>query len=285
MPKIPNRNDTLGLINQLRKTKEYPRPYLGMSGLGDECAAKLWYNFHWVAMRSIRPRIERIFDLGKRFEAIAIENLKASGVFVYRWQDGEKVELTGAFDEDQETLRGFAGHESGHTDGRGIGFIEWPLEECGTEFKSMNNASFQKTKKYGVADANPIYYGQTQRYMLAQGLNKTFFLAINKDNSAYHVEWIELDSPIAQELARKARNIILSDKPMDRAYIDGFWKCFMCDAKRVCHLGAEPEANCRTCRFSDIEEDGKWSCQKTRKDLTTKEQARGCDKYLKGWNL
>lgn len=282
---LPNRNNTLGRLNNLRKTKDYPRPYLGMSGLGDECWAKLWYSFHWVAMKNIRPRYERIFSLGKQFEAIAIADLKQTGVFVYRWENGKKIELTGAYDEDQETLIGFAGHESGHTDGRGIGFVEWPEEECGCEFKSMNKDAFAKLKKFGLLEANPTYYGQTQRYMLAQGIQKTFFMAICKDNSSYYIEWVYLDKSFAQDLARKARNIIMSDRPMDKAYLDGFWKCFNCDNEKVCHGGVEPEKNCRTCNFSDIEEGGEWSCQKTRKVLTLDEQKAGCQKYAKGWNL
>jgi hypothetical protein len=285
MPKIPNRDTTLGLLNNLRESPDYPRPYLGMSSLGDECAAKLWYGFHWVAKKKIRPRIQRIFELGKRFEAIAIENLKSIGVFVYRWEGDKKIELTGAFDEDQETLIGFAGHESGHTDGRGLGFIEWPEEECGLEFKSMNDDSFNKFKKYGCQESSPTYYGQTQRYMLAQGLNKTYFLAINKNTGAYYAEWIYLDKSVAKDLSRKARDIIMSDKPVNKAYVDGFWKCITCDFEKVCHVGAEPAMNCRTCNFSDIEEKGQWSCQKTRKVLTLDEQKAGCLKYKKGWNL
>jgi len=298
MPKIPNRNTTKGLLDNLRVTKEYPRPYLGMSGLGNECAALLWFDFHWCSKKIIRPRLQRIFDLGKKFEEIAIANLKEIGVSVYRWENGKKVELTGAYDEDQETLIGFAGHESGHTDGRAMGFVEFPDQELGCEFKSMNDAAFEKIKKVGLQEANPTYYGQTQRYMKAQEIKVTYFLAINKNNGAYYQEFVYFDKATANDLSRKAKDIILSDKPMPRAYPDGFWKCFNCSHKSICHGDKQPAANCRTCAFSNIEDNGGWSCENKQNikqvtgsfknesiNLSLDAQKEGCKFYQKGWGL
>ena len=60
-----------------------------------------------------------------------------------------------------------------------------------------------------------------------------------------------------------------------------WYKCQLCDAKRKC-FGKEPVAkNCRTCKYSDLENEGKWSCSKlSNNDLSYKEQLKGCDKYV-----
>jgi len=290
-------NTTKKLLDNRRIAKKYGRGYLGMSSLGDECNRKLWYGFHFVSKQFISARTQRIFDLGHKFESIIIAELKEVGIQIYAIKDGQKIELTG-IDDDQETLLGCFGHESGHTDGRGIGFPEFPKLECLVEFKSMNAASFASVKKYGYQESHPVYYAQTQRYMREKKLTKVSFICINKNNSEYHIEFADYDKSVADDLARKGRTIIMSDAPPPKAYPEGYFKCFNCDHNKVCHLGFDPEKNCRTCDFVDIADNGEWHCgNNAAKDmlslgkcedeynLSLDEQKAGCVFYKKGWSL
>jgi hypothetical protein len=299
MAKLPHLKSTKYLLDQRIISKDYGREYLGMSQLGEECTRKLWYNFHFATKRIIFARTDRIFNIGHLFEAVAIADLKAVGLEVYKYVDGEKVELTGAIDEDQETLLGFCGHESGHTDGRICGFPEFPNEEMNLELKTMKAEHFIAIKKKGLINSDTIYYEQVQKYMRESKVKKSFFMAVNKNTSEYYTEFVDYDSGTGDDLARKARDIILSDKPPPQAYPDGFFKCvYRCQNYKICHGDFEPEQNCRTCKFSTIDVGGKWMCENNAaKDflsdgqceddysLSVEEQKKGCMFYKKGWGL
>lgn len=297
MAKLPSLNTTKSRLDRRRTPAEFGRTYLGMSTLGDPCARKLWYGFHWASKKFIRARTERIFDVGHAFEAIAIADLKAIGVEVYKIENGVKTELTG-IKEDQETLLGFCGHESGHSDGRAMGFIEYPTEEMLLELKTMKESYFNTLKKKGVQETFPTYYAQVQRYMREKKLKRCAFMAINKNTCEYYIEFFEYDKGVADDLARKGREIIMSDKPPEKEYIAGYFKCFQCDHPKVCHYDHDPAMNCRTCNFSNIENNGVWVCTNRRHidevskgqcegdyELNEKEQRKGCDQWKKGWGL
>lgn len=298
MAKLPNKNTTKSRLDRRIVEKSYGRPYLGMSGLGEECRRRLWYGFHWVSMNSVPARVTRIFNLGHSFEEIAISELKAIGIEVYKIEDGKKVEMTGALIEDQEELLGFHQHEAGHTDGRCKGFVEYPTEEMLLEMKSMKEQYFIKLKELGVQVAQPKYYAQTQRYMREKKLRMCFFLCINKNTSEYYAEFVLFDKSVADDLARKGRDIILSDEPLPKEYIEGYYKCLQCPQNKVCHYDFEPAKNCRTCDFSNIEPQGVWSCSNRKHidemsdgqceddyALSVAEQRVGCDNWKKGWGL
>jgi hypothetical protein len=314
MAKLPNRNTTKGLMDRRLMAREFGRPYLGMSGTGVACLAQRWFDFHWVSKKYIPARTQRIFDVGHSFEKIAIADLKAVGVKVFKMENGKRVEMTGALEEDQETLMGFFGHVSGHSDGRAEGFIEFPDIEMLLELKTMKEQYFILLKKNGVRESQPVYYAQIQRYMREKKLKKCFFLAINKNTCEYYTEFIDFDKGFAEDLVRRENSIIMSDSPMQKEYIEGYYKCFNCNHNKICHQGAEPEMNCRTCKFSNIETEGRWSCENKKSIraraitldfedhsmfedgnmqlefddnyfLSTDEQKVGCDFYVKGWGL
>lgn len=51
-----------------RSRRAETRNYLGMSGIGDRCARKLWYEFRGYSPRLLEGRSIMIFDLGNRVE-------------------------------------------------------------------------------------------------------------------------------------------------------------------------------------------------------------------------
>lgn len=286
MVAIPKRNKTIELINDIEYGGAPKRGYLGMSGIGEPCWRKLWYGFHFTTVSSHSARTERIFNIGHLFESIAIEDLKKVGAFVFRVdEDGIRVELTGEVGETQEEMTGFAGHVKGHNDGRVIGLAEMPGVECLLELKTMKDDKFRAVAKHGVEKSNPGYYAQMQRYMHALDLKFAYFLSINKNTCEYYSEFVEYDFEFASELERKERVIIMSEEPPEKAYSSSNYNCNWCPHYAVCHAGAEPSRNCRTCDNSDIEDDGKWTCTLKNKEITLEEQINGCDEWEKGWGL
>lgn len=285
MALLPTRQDTAFIIDQ-QSVFNYARPYLGMSAIGDDCSRKLWYGLHWVSKIETTARTNRIFDLGHESEKIMIQAMKKIGLHVFRIdKDGNEVEMTGERGEEQEELVGFAGHARGHNDGRVRYVIEAPKTDHLLELKSSNDKNFKLMVKNGLKESNGKYYGQCQRYMHELKLTRTLFCMINKNDGSLYFERIAYDKEYAQTLVDKERDIIMSDVPMTRAFTVGFYKCNYCDYEQVCHHGAVPEKNCRTCEYGDLELDYKWKCGKSSKELSFAEQEAGCNLYRRGWGL
>ena len=56
---------------------EKPRPYLGMSQIGNPDERMLWLNFRWcLEPTNFEPRISRILDLGNLLEDQIVDYLK-----------------------------------------------------------------------------------------------------------------------------------------------------------------------------------------------------------------
>lgn len=287
MVAIPINEKTLEHLIESVIIEQKPRPYLGMSSLGGPCARALWYGLHWVSVKPIPARVSRIFERGDWEEHRIVRDLKAAGVECFRRDaEGNKIEITGAINEEQEELIGFAGHAKGHPDGRCVGLPEAPVAEHLLEFKSANDKNFQKFVKLGVKSANPTYYGQTQRYMKKMKLKRTLFVVTNKNDESRYYERIILDDDYAASLEEKEQHIIMSDSPLDKIGGPTWWECKFCDHKPVCHHGEVPLRNCRTCDHSDMENDGKWTCGANGgKELSINEQRDGCNFHRIGWGL
>ena len=267
-------NSTSYKLNNLLINQKPQRPYLGASSIGKECARQLWYGFHWTSERlPISGRTKRIFDMGHIAESLITDHLARIGVKVWA---------------DQEEVTGFFGHALGHIDGRAIGFPEFPDLECLAEFKSAKASYFKEMFEIGCFRSTPVYYDQQQYYMGKTKLTKSFFCMINKDTSNIYIEFIDFDKGYYEDLLRKERGIITSEKPPHKHFVSDYYKCEWCVHNDVCHNSYEPQKNCRTCAHSDIEEEGKWSCnlKKTKsRNLPVAEQRTGCDKWRKGWEL
>lgn len=265
-----------------------PRTYLGMSVLGEECLAKTWLTFHWAATSKHSAKTERTFNLGHSFEKIIIQQLKDAGMQVFKILENEiEEEMFGGKDEVQETLVGFAGHAMGHSDGRVRGVIEAPKTVHLLELKTANDTAFKGFVKLGCKGQEPKYFYQTQRYMKAKKLTRTLFIVINKNTSELHIERIDEDKSVQDDLIRKEQHLIISHEIPTRVYPIGFYKCGIswCAQSLVCRGEVNPLRTCRTCEFGNIEDHGKWSCEKHKKELSSQEQWNSCPDYLLGWEI
>lgn len=271
-------------INNYTRKSDKVRPYLGMSSIGDSCMRKLWYGFHWVCENKKPRRVLRIFERGDWAEHRIVRDLKLIGVNCFRrGEEGNKIEITGAVDEEQETLTGFAGHSKGHTDGRCDNVPGAEKTEHLAEFKSANDKNFKKFVKLGVKEAHPVYYGQLQRYMHETKLKRALFIVENKNDETRYAERVYYDKDHAEDLCRKEMHIITAEEPPAKIGESTWFECKWCDKNEVCHSNDNVLQNCRTCDSSDIENEGKWSCNG--KELSIDEQKAGCKMWKKGWGL
>lgn len=289
MALIPKNDNTIREVMAKRDRSgivQNARSYLGMSSIGHSCMRHLWYSFHWVSAKVINPRVKRIFERGDWEEQRLVRDLKEIGVECFRRDTaGKKIEIFGLVGEEQEEIIGFAGHAKGHTDGRCINVPDAPKTEHLSEFKTANDKNFKKFVKFGVEDAHPVYYAQVQRYMRAMKLTRALFIVTNKNDEYRYPERIPFRKGFADDLAKKEQHIIMSYMPLDKIGSPTWFECKWCDNNEVCHNGAQPLRNCRTCDKSDLENEGVWSCSYTEKNLSIDEQRAGCSAWKVGWGL
>lgn len=268
MAKLPQKTlkqqlDTITVEN------DYPRGYVGGSEIAHPCARYLYYKFHWCFKTKLEGKLNNIFRIGDAIEDLVIEDLKRVGVKFLAYQ---------------QHVEGFENHAGGHTDGIVIGVPEYPDEKMLFECKSMNHTNFLAMKKNKLEKGNPKYYGQVQRYMGSLGLELCVFIAMDKDKSEYYIEFVPFDITKYEELIHREELIITSEHVSQFPKISNnkTWHvCKFCDAKEVCHNGARPEQNCRTCEYHEIHPNGVWKCGREHMEthLSQQQQKVGCEHY------
>lgn len=132
------------------------------------------------------------------------------------------------------------------------------------EFKTNGTGQgFNKLNSEGMALAKPQHYAQTSTY--GSDPNYLFthcaYFNINKNDDDLHVEIVKLDWKLGQQMRDKAELIITSQKAPPRLSDNPtFHSCVYCPAKDICHKGAVPERNCRSCAHAVPIENGEWGC-------------------------
>lgn len=269
------------------------RPHLGASVLGQECGRAVWYNFRWATKPAFSGRMIRLFNRGHLEEARFIACLLSIGVNVYQQDENGK----------QFRISFANGHAGGSGDGIGVGVPDLDKNlACLLEFKTHSEKSFIELagkledwrsfrsgkKKFtgaGVRAAKFEHYVQMQLYMRKMGLACALYCAVSKNTDDMYMELIALDTSVADMFLDRGERLVWSPTPPKRINESpGYWKCRFCDHRPVCHLGAQPDINCRTCAFSEPCKDkpGAWYCNKHHKFLDRKEQLRGCGDWEKG---
>lgn len=228
------------------------RSHLGASIIGRECARELWYSFHWTTAPSFEGRILRLFNRGHLEEPRMVALLQMIGCTV--WQ----------FDEEGNQFRvaGYKGHFGGGMDGVLLGIPELPDEPVLGEFKTHNDKSFQKLKGDGVRESKFEHYVQMQTYMGKNGFRWGLYMAVNKNDDELYAELIPFDQVTYDRFQERSVMIIDAVEPPARINNSpGWYKCKFCDFSPVCHGAAQPDKNCRTCRWSTPVDGGKWICE------------------------
>lgn len=262
------------------------RGHLGASMLGRECAREIWYGFRWVHRGKFEPRMLRLFNRGHLEEPRFVAMLMMIGCEVWQYDhNGKQFRISWAND-----------HAGGSGDGVGRGLPDLPpMTPAVLEFKTHNDKSFTKLagkvddwRAYrknrqghfpgeGVRMAKFEHFVQMQLYMSMMGIAAAVYMAINKNSEDLYAEVVHLEPEFADQYAHRGAQLVDMRVPPKRiSESPGFWKCRFCDKKGVCHHGAAPELNCRTCIHSVTGKGGSWHCGLHNVLLDKHRQASGC---------
>lgn len=258
-------------IEQIIENKIYIQPYreyFGISSIGHNCPRALWYSFRWCSKREIIAREHRLFQRGHREEPIIIADLKAVGCKVHSTQ---KESVTGN------------GHIKGHIDGIVENLPDAPKTPHLLEMKTANDKNFNKIKKEGIEKAKPEYNAQAQGYMKLLKLKRCLFVIVNKNNDERYYERINYSAKQANQLLKKAYDIISTEFPPAKIGGSEWFECKWCEHYDICHFDEPVQENCRTCHYCDIHDEGKWACSRYEYEywLSYEDQLEGCKDWDK----
>lgn len=271
-----------------RGEEDAHRGHLGASVLGRECAREIWLGFRWATPRRPGARMLRLYNRGHLEEPRFVALLKMIGCEFWQHDEhGNQFRISFA-DE----------HGGGSGDGVGRGLPDLPPETAFlAEFKTHGDSSFVKLagklpdwRLYrerrgpftgeGVRLAKLEHYTQMQTYMRRMGLAAALYMAVNKNTDDLYAEVVQLDSAYADQFLNRGEQLVQMQQPPKRiSESPGFWKCRFCDQRPVCHMGAKPELNCRTCRHVQPSAGGTWRCLLHDALLDKQRQATGCTDY------
>lgn len=276
------------------------RGHLGASVLGNECGRAIWYGFRWATRKEFSGQVLRLFNRGHLEEGRFIAMLLSIGVELVQ-QDEAGNQFRISFAE---------GHGGGSGDGfarnvPGMQADQWVQ----AEFKTHNQRSFDDLagsdfrnwfegvcgrgpkvpfSGKGVRESKPDHYFQMQTYMRKFGLAAALYGAVCKNTDDVYFELVPVDTSLADQLMERATKIVwLHDAPEKiKGGSAGWYKCKFCDHMNVCHKGAKPDMNCRTCAYSEPRPGGFWVCKNPvvshgheSVPLSRAEQLKGCSHH------
>jgi hypothetical protein len=204
-----------------------PRPYLGASIAGHECARQI--QFDWFCTPDFPARIQLIFDRGHAFEALVRMQLVRAG-FLFAPSEALAFEaLDGAM--------------AGHADGIIIAgpampgvYLAYP---CIWECKALNAKNWRAVNKDGFAKTFPRYAMQVALYQ--HFLNTTqpaLVTCINADTCEVLHFTLPFDPQRARATIKRAETIVAATKIgelLPRFTNDPKnWKCGICPHRQRC---------------------------------------------------
>ncbi len=272
MPQVPASQHTTGeaVIRWRGAQTQEHREHLGASLIGHDCDRHIWLSFRWATTPTWEGRMLRLFDRGKREEAVVAEELRAIGVELHTDEGGKQIDC-----------RDEGGHFGGSVDGIGKGFPEAPKSWAILEVKTHSAKSFTEMRKLGVADSKPQHYAQMQIYMGLLGVERALYFAVNKDNDEIYTEWVHFDSEAFDALRARAKRVIDAPSPPAKLSEDpAHYKCKFCTFHDLCHGGKVAEVSCRTCAHSTPVKAGAWHCETHNRALDKAAQRTACDQHL-----
>lgn len=270
---------TMGALEDAYNDKEEShRSHMGASLMAKKCGRAIWYSFRWATKSQHEGRMVRLFNRGHLEEGRIVALLELIGATVWQMDENGK----------QFRISGSHGHYGGSGDGiaKGIPDLATLDEACLLEFKTHNEKSFTKLKSEGVKYAKPEHWGQMQQYMEKFKLNNSLYIAVNKNTDELHAEIITLETEAAQQLVERADKLVwLQEAPskIGNPPSPGNFDCKFCDHRAVCHLGAQPDFNCRTCKSARPVEGGNglWFCDYWKVVIPKESQKHGCENWVK----
>lgn len=205
-----------------------PRRYIGASSIGRKCLRSIWYGFMGEEGEPHPPKTKISFAIGKRLEGLLLDYMEQAGLSIIRPCKENKFLLY----QDKE-IPLFRGHADA---------LMLPKDEGAVvvEIKTAKSSSFAQFKGRGLRIWQEAYFAQLQAYMGMSGYKRGLMLAVNKDASELHHEWVDYDDIYYHELRAKASVISKCTEPPERINKSPlFIVCSMCNYKRICHANRD----------------------------------------------
>jgi hypothetical protein len=208
-------------------TAELPRPYLGASILGHECARRI--QFDWWIQPELPARTREIFDRGHYFEERARRHLIAAG---FRFAPPEAL----AFSAVGGALRGHADGIIIHGPDLLGAYVIYPLIwEC----KCLKATSYREIERDGLEKKHSNYLAQVALYQAYLNItNPALFTVTNADTCEWLHFFVPFDAERAQMWSDRAANIIAATRASEllpRGFSDPEkFPCKQCPHKERC---------------------------------------------------
>lgn len=198
------------------------RNYIGCSSIGSSCDRAIWYGYKGYPQSNNTAISLVAFDIGKRLESMVMSYLSSAGLVVIGPSEFNHQLLCS-----DDEVPSFKGHMDG--------VIMNGDEPCALEIKTAKNSRFQVFKNKGLKQWSEAYYAQLMSYMGMRGYKKGVLIALNKDSSEFHHEWIDYDEYYYNGLRHKAKIIQDADEPPERINKSPlFVTCSRCSYKDIC---------------------------------------------------
>lgn len=244
------------------------RSHLGASEIGHKCERYLYYKFRWYFKEEHNGQKQRLFNRGHREEDRFLE-----------WLQGIGCEILDANDE-QTRMVAVCGHFGGSRDGTALLTRYCIAAPLLLEFKTHGNKNFKELRLGGIRVNKPVHWAQVCTYGVEFNIQYCLYFSVNKDNEELFVEVVELDFEHGRAMIEKGRRVIIAATPPKRISEDPSWfECKWCPASQVCHFGANPLRNCRSCTYSTPVDNAEWECNKWNSIIPTKVIPEGCPQW------
>lgn len=253
------------------KHQDEHRSHLGASVIGHDCWRYSWYAFRWIKSELFSGRMLRLFQRGHDEEPKCIANLRGIGFQIW------DAETPGG---DQFRIVGAKGHYGGSTDSvGGSPYPDFP-EKLICEFKTHNYKSFSHLINKKLVVAKPRHYAQMCNYGKAFGIKYGLYYAVGKNDDDIHIEIVELDWTLADDLYKKAEDIIFSPVPPPKIALQAdYFECKMCPFKGPCHHGEDINRNCRSCVAAVPIDNAQWYCTRYTLNIPKDFIPKGCEDW------
>jgi hypothetical protein len=280
----PTGDPTLEAAMKALEGKEGGRGHsrrVGGSSVGHDCLRRGWYSFRWTSPSTMTARGLLAVNDGHRGEIVLSDLLKAvPGVQLWT----EDANNPGA----QISFELVDGHFVGKLDGVILGILQAPKTAHVWEAKVVNQKKVDKLKKdvlkFGEKNAleqwDEVYFAQAQMYMHGMGLTRHYLTVASPGVREIISVRTEYQKNRAEMYLGRAESIVFSSGIPSRISKDpAFFGCKFCDHQAVCHSGAAPLTNCRTCTWAKPYPGGIWGCDLHEKELTFEDQQAACDRH------
>jgi hypothetical protein len=206
---------------------ELPRPYLGASIIGHECARRV--QFDWWCRPALAARTREIFNRGHYFEERTRQHLIAAG---FKFAPPEAL----AFAAADGALRGHADGIITHGPNLLGAYVIYPLI---WEHKALNSRGWKEVERDGLEKNHSNYLAQVALYQAYLDItNPALFTVTNADTCERLHFFVPFNAERAQQWSDRAVNIIEATRAgelLPRAYDDATdWRCRMCPHKERC---------------------------------------------------